>query len=110
MEKFSAAMAAAAVMFVAAGAAYGQTARPRQLPPGPGLDLINERCVSCHTVSMITSRPKDAAGWATTLQQMASRGAEVSPEEMAVIIDYLVKALPAPSRATNPTPNARQGG
>lgn len=111
MKKLGAAiLGASALVLAAAAVAQAQTPPPR-LPPGPGLDLLNERCVSCHPVSMITAQRKDATGWAFTVQQMAARGAEVSPEEMAVMIEYLAAALPpqdAPRRAG--ATNTRQGG
>lgn len=66
-------------------------------PPGPGLDLINQRCITCHPVSMIFSQHKTPDDWAATVQTMADRGAEVSPEETQVIAQYLAKVLPASS-------------
>jgi mono/diheme cytochrome c family protein len=110
VKKFSAVFFVIAAM---AAAAQAQTPQTMQLPPGAGRDLINERCVSCHPVSTITAQRKDAMGWAVTLQQMADRGAEVSPEEMATIIEYLARTLPAQSdgrRARAGAGNARQGG
>lgn len=58
-------------------------------PPGPGLDLIQRSCVSCHDITMITSKRKTPDEWATVLDVMATRGAEVTPEEMQVIERYL---------------------
>jgi cytochrome c5 len=58
-------------------------------PPGPGLDLINERCGFCHTTGQVFAARKTTADWAATVQAMADRGAEVSPEEAKVIADYL---------------------
>lgn len=73
-------------------------------PPGPGLDLIKQKCVACHPITMITSKRKTPGDWATTVDTMAGRGAEVSPEEMDVITQYLSKAYSAsaPSSNTNP--------
>lgn len=69
-------------------------------PPGQGLDLINERCGFCHSTAQVFTQHKSPDDWAATVQTMASRGAEVSPEEMKVIVDYLSKnygAAPAPA-------------
>lgn len=79
-------IAAAHLLAGAAPAATGATP-----PPGPGLDLINERCSFCHTSSSIFARHKTRTDWAATVQAMADRGADVSPEEMATIVDYLAK-------------------
>lgn len=62
---------------------------PGEPPPGPGLELIQRSCVGCHDIYMITTRHKSREDWATTIEVMAARGAEVTPEEMQVIEDYL---------------------
>jgi hypothetical protein len=62
------------------------TAEP---PPGPGLDLIQRSCVGCHDIYMITAKRKTPDEWATTVGLMADRGAEVTPDEMQIIQDYL---------------------
>jgi len=58
-------------------------------PPGPGLELIQSSCVGCHDISMITSKRKTREEWSATIGLMADRGAEVTPEEMQIIEDYL---------------------
>lgn len=66
-------------------------------PPGPGLDLINERCGFCHTTGQVFQKRRSEAEWAATVQGMADRGAEVSPEEVKTITAYLAKNYaPAP--------------
>jgi mono/diheme cytochrome c family protein len=84
--------AVAAAGLALAGVALAQGAAPAAAPPpGPGLELINQRCVSCHTTSTIFSQRMTPDGWAQTVQVMADRGAEVSPEEQATIAQYLAK-------------------
>lgn len=68
-------------------------------PPGPGLDLINQRCIFCHNTTQIFAEHKTAADWSATVQQMETRGAEVSPEEEKIIVDYLAKNYGAASAA-----------
>jgi hypothetical protein len=62
---------------------------PSEPPPGPGLDLIQRSCVNCHDISIITMKRKTRDEWAETLGLMADRGAEVTPEEMQIIEEYL---------------------
>lgn len=79
------------VLLLAAGAictaAEGQQASSP--PPGPGLDLINERCAFCHTTAQVLSVRKTPEAWATTVRLMVGRGAELSAHEEKVMIDYL---------------------
>jgi hypothetical protein len=88
------------------GAAPATTSTP---PPGPGLDLINQRCGFCHTTASIFTRHKSRDDWAATVQQMADRGAAVSPAEMKTIVDYLAANYPAANGAgdkPSPTPGS----
>ena len=60
-------------------------------PAGPGLDLIQRSCVSCHDIYMITSKRKTSEQWAEVMDLMAARGAEVTPDEMQIIQEYLTQ-------------------
>jgi len=73
-------------------------------PAGPGLDLINQRCIFCHNTAQIFSQHKSPEAWSATVEQMATRGAEVSPEEIKIITDYLAKNYGAPAAAAPPSP------
>jgi len=92
----TAALLALAVVGVRAIAADA----PPPPPPGPGLDLINQRCIFCHNTVSIFSQRKTPEAWSATVEQMANRGAEVSPEEMKTIVDYLAKNYGAPADGT----------
>ena len=104
-------MAAAAFVPLAilgARALAADTPAPAGPPPGPGLELINQRCVFCHNTAQIFSQRKAPEVWAATVEQMANRGAEVSPEEMKVIVDYLAKNYGAPAAPAASPPAAPQ--
>lgn len=103
-------LAAALASLLCAAPALAQTQTAAKLPPGPGLELVNSFCVSCHPVSMITTQRKKAVDWASTVQKMADRGGvEASPEELNVIIDYLAKALPLETPAATTKSNQKGG-
>jgi hypothetical protein len=71
------------------GALSAQQSAPAEAPPGPGLELIQRSCVGCHDLYIVIQKRKTPAEWANTLGLMADRGAEVTPDEMKVIEDYL---------------------
>jgi hypothetical protein len=73
----------------AIGALPAQQSAPTEPPPGPGLELIQRSCVNCHDLYTILQKRRTPAEWADTLGLMADRGAEVTPDEMKVIQDYL---------------------
>jgi len=72
-----------------AGVALSAQQAPSDPPPGPGLDLIQRSCTSCHDIYMITMKRKTPQEWTTIVALMADRGAEVTPEEMQIIEEYL---------------------
>jgi len=73
-------------------------------PAGEGLELIQRSCISCHDIYMITTKRKTPQQWAEVMDLMAARGAEVTPEEMQIIEEYLSQnfsTATAQSAATN---------
>ena len=70
---------------------------PSEPPAGPGLELIQRSCISCHDIYMITTKRKTPQQWAEVMDLMAARGAEVTPEEMQVIEEYLSQNFSASS-------------
>ena len=67
---------------------------PAEPPPGPGRELIERSCINCHDIYMITAKRKTPQEWAAIVGLMADRGAEVTPEEMQVIEQYLAQNFP----------------
>ena len=53
-------------------------------------ELIVERCSDCHPASRVFDADYDAEGWSDNIDRMISKGAEVSPEEKELMIDWLV--------------------
>ena len=58
-------------------------------PPGPALVVINERCSACHSTASVFNQHRSADDWAATVQLMVDRGADLSPDDMNMVIDYL---------------------
>ncbi len=73
--------------------------QPATPTPGPGLDLINERCGYCHTTNQVFAAHKTSVEWPQVVQSMIDRGAELSPEEQKVMNDYLVATLATDRKA-----------
>jgi mono/diheme cytochrome c family protein len=68
--------------------------------------ILESACSTCHGVDFITERRKSREDWAFTVNQMISRGAELSPEETALVVDYLARAYPKDT----PPPEAKPQG
>ncbi len=67
-------------------AACGSGSTPAPLD---GQTLMNERCSVCHDLSRVTSAHHTAAEWKVTVDRMIARGAQLTPAEEQVLLDYL---------------------
>ena len=54
-----------------------------------GDQLVNERCTVCHTRERIDMAQKSREEWAATVDRMIGNGAQLSPEEREIVIEYL---------------------
>jgi cytochrome c5 len=61
-------------------------------PPGPGVDLVNQRCLSCHSASMGTTQPRlTAEQWKATVEKMRDTyHAPIEPRDVPAIVSYFV--------------------
>ena len=89
-------IACAAVAFACAVAprltvAQGQTTT--DLPQGKGKDLVVSACTDCHGPETITAERRTRADWDFVVQDMISRGANVSDDDAMAIVDYLARYL-----------------
>lgn len=78
------------------GAASPQKAEPGdELPPGPGKDILERACQSCHELDEVTKFKDywDRKQWQDTVGTMIAYGAEVDENEAKVLTDYLVQHL-----------------
>ena len=63
----------------------------QDLPEGKGKDKVQEICMGCHGLEVITGQRASKTGWASIVDYMVSRGAGGTPEELQTIIEYLAK-------------------
>lgn len=67
---------------------------PTPTEPEPTADeieaLIIERCSECHSADRVFQADYDADGWSEEIDDMIRKGAEVSEEEKALMIEWLI--------------------
>jgi hypothetical protein len=61
------------------------------LPPGEGKAIVERTCVSCHALKVVTAKRASKEQWSTLVDQMISRGADLSDDEVEIVVDYLAK-------------------
>ena len=66
---------------------------PDAAPVDPGLAIIQGKCVSCHDTGLIMAVRRPAKDWRDIINQMISRGADLSDSEADQVQAYLEKTM-----------------
>ena len=56
-----------------------------------GEQIQNASCLGCHDLRPIQTQALDKDGWTKVVASMVDKGAEVKPDELAPLVDFLVK-------------------
>jgi competence protein ComEA len=101
---FAALLAAASLAYWCAVAslpaaltAQGQT----RLPEGEGKALVERVCTACHGPTEITNARLNRERWSSMVDDMVSRGAEATDEELDKIVEYLAANFARPKIGVN---------
>ncbi len=54
-----------------------------------GATLLQERCSVCHPLARVESSGHTATQWKAIVNTMISRGAQLTPDEKTVVVNYL---------------------
>jgi hypothetical protein len=87
------------VIGVAAMWAVAVPTASAQLPDGPGRDVVERVCATCHPATTVASVRLTRDGWEATIGEMVTRGAIASDEELTAILDYLSTHFPGQADA-----------
>jgi len=80
------------------------------LPAGKGKDIVQEHCVGCHELKVVTSKRATKQQWSSLVDQMVSRGAEVDDDDIESVVEYLatnfgpLKSSPATAKSPDRKP------
>ena len=67
--------------------------RLEAMPDAEGKRLLTAACGGCHGLDVTLGSRKNAIQWRTTIHDMISRGAQIFPEEVDVLVAYLAEHL-----------------
>ena len=73
-----------AVLLMGAGQSTTKT-----LPDGPGKNTVQSTCSNCHAIDHITAARRTRAGWEQIIDEMGTRGADISDDQKTEIATYL---------------------
>jgi cytochrome c-type biogenesis protein CcmH/NrfF len=77
------------ILFSSACSSATSNTTPASTSALDGATLVQERCSVCHPLGRVESASHTAAQWQTIVNTMISRGAQLTPEEKTVVINYL---------------------
>jgi len=81
-------LASVLILYLVTSAAAG---RAPALPSGKGKAIVARTCKNCHALKVVTSKRATKEQWSALVDQMVSRGADLSDDEIEVVVDYLAK-------------------
>ena len=109
---------------IAAFLASAVPAGAQAFPDGPGKEILEKKCSTCHAPEQVTTFGRSAEEWHEVVVNMIDLGAEMNEEETKVLVEYLTKNWPlngstppadkpseppADKPAENPAPQAAPG-
>jgi hypothetical protein len=59
------------------------------LPDGPGKEIADKACLSCHSTDILRQQRLSEAQWAASVKKMIGWGAEVPEEKKDELVKYL---------------------
>jgi virginiamycin B lyase len=85
----------AALLLAIAFPAWSQQAPwADKLPDGRGKETVAATCALCHEFFSRVGAGYTPKGWRTVMRMMVNQGAPISPDQIAVVTDYLTKNFP----------------
>jgi cytochrome c1 len=70
---------------------WGVAASPQVAQLERGEQILNAACTTCHNTRPIDTRALDDEAWTKQVKTEIEKGAEVKPEDVKPLVDYLVK-------------------
>jgi competence ComEA-like helix-hairpin-helix protein len=72
------------------------TAAQADLPAGKGKEVVERMCTNCHGLDQVTATRYAKKYWGTLVDDMVSKGAEGSEEDVNLVISYLSRNFGKP--------------
>jgi cytochrome c5 len=79
---------------------------PQELPKGEGKTLVEERCVSCHSLKPVVSLKQTRSAWKELVLKMVGYGAQLDDKEVNAATEYLTKYFGPESSAAAAKPDS----
>jgi len=84
-------LAAGVALVAASGPAKAQGPGGNPFPEGEGREIVAVACTQCHGPNAFTPIRENAQAWRYQVYDMILRGAQIKPDEMDKVVNYLAK-------------------
>jgi hypothetical protein len=61
-------------------------------PDAVAANLVSTVCTSCHSLDRVKNKVADKDGWTTTVARMKAAGANLTDEQVPVVVEFLTRA------------------
>jgi glucose dehydrogenase len=76
------------------------------MPDGAGRPIVQKQCAVCHALTVVTAKHASRGEWEQVVNQMVSRGADLTDDEIDAVIGYLAKHYGPLDQMTAPPADA----
>lgn len=70
------------------------------LPDGPGKEVVEQNCVACHGLEVVTAQRRTPDGWVEIVNTMVGNGASLTDDQYKQVVAYLQTHLGPVSGST----------
>lgn len=94
MRKLYSTVAAFVALYflIAPSAVQSQAPAAAKGPDAATATLVNTVCASCHTLDRVNNKKGDSNAWNTTVTRMKGIGANLTDEQVPLVVEYLTRA------------------
>jgi hypothetical protein len=78
-------------LIVLAGVVVPAAGGQEAAKPERGEQILNAACTTCHDTRAVDTQALDEAAWTRQVKAMIEKGAEVKPDDVPVLVDYLTR-------------------
>jgi hypothetical protein len=96
MRKLLPSVSAFVALYILLSPSTVQSQPPGIAPPGgkgpdPIATLVTTACTGCHSIDRINNKKGDNAAWTTTVTRMRGLGANLTDEQVPLVVEYLTR-------------------
>lgn len=98
------------ISILSVAAAVHSAATDDDLPAGEGKEAVQKMCANCHSLKQVIETRRSKSEWVNLVDDMVSRGAEGSDDEVSAVTKYLASNFGKPVNVNTSTAQEMEDG